>query len=172
MVAVPTPTALIEVGTVFPVILSVVVTIATILLSLVVHWIAWFVAFWGLMLTFGKLAISPEVISIVVGFTETPITETTAVTVTSHVAVKPPSAVITVRVAVPAFPARMPICIVVFPFVSVTIATIFLSLVVHVTDLFVAAEGDMVTVGKLAVSPEVSVMVVGLIETPPTGTVI
>ena len=85
------------------------------------------------------------------------------VTVTTQVAVYPPSAVFTVIVAVPAAtPVTTPD--------ELTVATEVL-LLVHVTLLLVALAGDTVAV-SVVVEPALTLTVVGDTVTPVTGTVV
>ena len=105
----------------------------------------------------------PTLIDAVVGFTVTPVTGTVAVdTVTALVAVKPPSWVLTVMVAVPlATPVTSP--------VELTVATEVLP-DVQVTVLLVALAGATVAV-NCCMPPGLSDTVVGDTDTPVTGTV-
>ena len=83
------------------------------------------------------------------------------VTVTMQVSVKPPSAVLTVIVAVPGATA------VTRPFSSTVAALVLLD--VHVTDLFVASAGSTAAASG-AVEPDVSDRLASPRETPVTGT--
>ncbi len=110
-----------------------------------------------------SVAVPPTDMLAVVGVTVTPVTGTLAVvTVTVQVAVKPPSAVFTVIVVVPAAtPVTTP--------AELTVATEVL-LLVHVTLLLVALAGDTVAV-SVAVPPTDMLAVAGVTVTPVTGTV-
>lgn len=106
--------------------------------------------------------VPPTFRAAVVGLMVTPVT-ITFVTVTAHVAVFEPSAVVTVIVAVPAaFPVTKPLVL------TVAIA---LLLVLHVTDLLVALVGAIVAVNWVVAFIAIEA-VVGLIVTPVTGTLL
>jgi hypothetical protein len=106
--------------------------------------------------------VPPTFRAAVVGDIVTPVT-ITFVTVTTHVAVFPPSAVVTVIVDDPAaFPVTNPLVL------TVAIA---LLLVVHVTDLLVALVGAIVAVSWVVAFIAIDA-VVGLIVTPVTGTLL
>ena len=105
--------------------------------------------------------VPPTLIDVVVGLTDTPVTGTLAVdTVTALVAVKPPSWVVTVMVALPAATA------VTSP-EEFTVATEVLP-DVQLTVLFVALEGATVAV-SCCVPPGLSDTVTGDTDTPVTG---
>jgi hypothetical protein len=109
-----------------------------------------------------KLVVAPTFTVAEVGLTVTPVTAI-AFTVMADVAVKLPSAVVTVIVAEPvATPVTTPAVL--------TEATALFE-VVHVTALFVALEGRTVAV-KLVVAPMFTLAEVGLTVTPVTGIVV
>ena len=152
MVAVPAPT-----GVTLPS-----ATVATAGLSLV-HVTALLVALSGDTVAVRVFASPPTVSARVVGARVTPVTAMVpafAVTVTVHVAVLPPSTVVTVMVAVPA-PTGVTLP-------STTVTTEGLSLV-HVTALLVALSGNTVAVRVFASPPTVSARVVGSRVTPVTA---
>jgi hypothetical protein len=137
-----------------------VLTVAIALL-LVVHVTVLLVALVGAMVAV-SCCVPPTFRAAVVGLMVTPVT-ITLVTVTTHVAVFAPSAVVTVIVAEPAaFPVTKPLVL--------TVAIVLL-LVLHVTDLLVALVGAIVAVNWVV--PFIAIdAVVGLIVTPVTGTLL
>ena len=143
-----------------PVTVPLLLTVATEVLSLD-HVTVLLVAVDGLTVAV-ILKVSPTEIVFEVGLTLTPVTATVPVTVTLQVAVFPPSAVVTVIVAVPAFtPVRTPLLL------SLNLA-IEVSLLVHVTFLSVASEGVIFAV-SVTVLPIATVGTDGEIATPVTG---
>ena len=121
-----------------------------------------FVASAGATVAVRVMSASPTARESVLGDTVTPVTATVAaLTVTAHVAVKLPSTVVTVIVALPAPTA------VTSP-VADTVATVS-SDEDQVTLLFVASSGATVAVNSKAAPPTVIEPVVGDTVTPVTG---
>jgi hypothetical protein len=132
---------------------------------------AWFVALGGVMVAVKVPGAPPTIRESVAGLTVMPVTWTAAATVTVQLAVFVPlvvSLAVTVMVAVPA-ETGVTVAFRPLPPPALTVATAVL-LLVQLTALFVALDGAMVAARLPVANPAVKDSVVGLTETPVTGT--
>jgi hypothetical protein len=128
--------------------------------ALLLHVTALFVALAGATVAV-KVSVPPTIMLVDVLFKVTPVTETGALTVTAQVAVKPPSAVVTVMLALPVdTPVTKPL--------DETVATAG-ALLLHVTLRLVALEGSIIA-ANVSVPLMSSISVFLFNDTPAHGT--